>query len=159
MRRQGQYADSGINAYVAAQMQHMSGQRMDHKSGHFQGRPEALNSEKEHPYATSKAEGRWRWERDGSKVSNSMSSNMFNEGQGGDDAPRSFYQGQRLDSKMGGEKQGNSDPRSLPHEEDMDIGYEENSVSQTFEGLEQKFLDDIRKLTKEQSDAEDAGKC
>lgn len=38
----------------------------------------------------------------------------------------------------------------------MDVGYENKPLSQTFEGLEQKFLDDIMKLAKEQSDAEDA---
>ncbi|KAL0437088.1 UNVERIFIED_CONTAM: hypothetical protein Sradi_0416700 [Sesamum radiatum] len=54
------------------------------------------------------------------------------------------------------EKQGGGDPRSQPHEEDMDIGYEDNHVLQTFDGLEQRFLDDIMKLSKEQIDAEDA---
>lgn len=38
----------------------------------------------------------------------------------------------------------------------MNIGYEENLMPQTFEGLEQKFLDDIMKLSKEQINAEDA---
>lgn len=38
----------------------------------------------------------------------------------------------------------------------MDVGYEGNHLSQTFEGLEQNFRDDIIKLTKEQNDAEDA---
>nr|CAN61671.1 hypothetical protein VITISV_040428 [Vitis vinifera] len=141
MRRQGQYADSGVNAYVTAQMQHMSGQRMEHKSSHFQGRLEGLNSEKEHLYGTSKVEGQWRWERDGPKV------------QGGD--ALSFYQGQRPDAKLGLEKQSNNDPRSQPHEEDMDIGYEDNPLSHTFEGIEKKFHDDLLKLAKEQTDAED----
>lgn len=148
MRRQGQYSDSGVNAYIASQMQNMPGQRMERKSGHFQGRSEALTSEEEHPYSTLKAEGQWRWERDASNVSNSMSSHMFNEGEGAE-ARRSFYQGQRLDPKMSLEKQANN-------EEDMDIGYEENPTSQSFESLEQRFLDDIMKLTKDQSDAEDA---
>ncbi|CBI24405.3 hypothetical protein AAG906_010573 [Vitis piasezkii] len=151
MRRQGQYADSGVNAYVTAQMQHMSGQRMEHKSSHFQGRLEGLNSEKEHLYGTSKVEGQWRWERDGPKVSNP--SHVFNEGQGGD--ALSFYQGQRPDAKLGLEKQSNNDPRSQPHEEDMDIGYEDNPLSHTFEGIEKKFHDDLLKLAKEQTDAED----
>jgi len=84
-----------------------------------------------------------------------MSSQMFTEGQGGD-APRPYYQGQRPDFKMASEKQGNNDPRSLPPEEDMDIGYEDKHLSQTFEGLEKRFLDDLTKLSKEQSDAEDA---
>lgn len=155
MRRPGHYGDSGGNAYVTAQMQHISGQRMEQKSGHYQGRSEPLTSDKEHPYGASKADGQWRWERDGSKVPNSMSPQMFNEGQGGDTS-RSYFQGQRQDSKMALERQGNNDPRSQPHEEDMDIGYEDNPSSRTFEGLEQRFLDDIMKLSKEQTDAEDA---
>ncbi|KAM7522649.1 hypothetical protein LguiA_012551 [Lonicera macranthoides] len=57
---------------------------------------------------------------------------------------------------MAMEKQGRNDPRSQPREEDMEIGYEDNLLSQTFEGLEQRFLDDIMKLAKDQADAEDA---
>ena len=71
------------------------------------------------------------------------------------DASRSYYQGQRPDPKMALEKQGNNDRRSQPPEEDMDIGYED-PLSQSFEGLEQRFMDDILMLSKEQSDAEDA---
>ncbi|KAL6976485.1 hypothetical protein U1Q18_025274 [Sarracenia purpurea var. burkii] len=155
MRRQGHYGDSGGNVYASSQMQPMSGQRMEHKSEHYQGRADLLTSDNERPYVASKAEGQWRWERDGSKVQNAMSPHMFNEGQRSD-ASRSYYQGQRPDPKMTSEKQGNNDPRSQPPEVDMDIGYEDNPLSQTFEGLEQRFLDDIMKLSKEQSDAEDA---
>lgn len=155
MRRQGQYADPGANTYGAGRMQHMPGQRMEQNSGPFQGQLEAFTPEREQPYVTSKSERQWRWERDGSKVSNSMTPQMFNEGQGVDSS-RSYFQGQRPDAKLALEKQNNSDPRSRPHEEDMDVGYENKPLSQTFEGLEQKFLDDIMKLAKEQSDAEDA---
>lgn len=38
----------------------------------------------------------------------------------------------------------------------MEIGYEEHTIPPTFESLEQKFIDDIMKLTKEQQEAEDA---
>lgn len=148
--RRHQYPDSAVNPYATSQMQHnLFGQRTEHKSGKFQGRTEALTAEKE---------GQWRWERDvsNSKVVNTMSSHMFNEGEAGGDASRPFYQSQRPDSKLGLEKQVNIDPRSQPHEEEMDIGYEEKTLSPTFEGLEEKFLDDIMKLTKEQTDAEDA---
>ncbi|XP_008230461.1 PREDICTED: uncharacterized protein LOC103329735 [Prunus mume] len=156
MRRQGQYGDSGVNTYTAAApMHHMSGQRMEHKSSHFEGRLEAFTPERDNPYASSKSEGQWRWERDGSKGSNPMASHMYNEGQGGDTS-RSYFQGQRPDPKLAMEKQNNNDSRSQSHNEDMDLGYEDKPSSQTFEELEQKFLDDIRKLTKEQNDAEDA---
>ncbi|KAJ4978531.1 hypothetical protein NE237_009311 [Protea cynaroides] len=158
MRRSGQYADSGVNAYVSAQIQHMSAQRMQHNSAmnHFPGRLDALPSEEEHHYVSSKTEKQWQWDRDGPKASNSTSSHVYNEGQGSD-LSRSYYQGQRPDTKLGLEKQANKDPISQNHEEDMEIGYEEdNALPQTFEGLEQKFLDEIMKLTKEQTDAEDA---
>lgn len=155
MRRQGQYADSGVNAYAGGQIHHMSSQRMENKPVHFQGRLEAFTPEREHPYGNSKAEGQWRWERDDSKMSNSMASHMFNEGQGGD-PPRSYLQGQRPDPKLALEKQSNNDHRSQTREENMDIGYEGNPLLQTFEVLEQKFHNDIMKLAKEQNDAEDS---
>lgn len=75
-------------------------------------------------------------------------------GQGGD-TTRSYFQGQRPDTKMSLEKQSNSDTRSQRNE-DMDIGYEENPAVQTFQSLEEKVHDDIMKLIKEQNDAEDA---
>ncbi|KAL6504439.1 hypothetical protein OROGR_026362 [Orobanche gracilis] len=34
------------------------------------------------------------------------------------------------------------------HEEDMDIAYEDNRATRTFESLEQRFLDDIMKLSR-----------
>ncbi|XP_059314939.1 uncharacterized protein LOC132065528 isoform X1 [Lycium ferocissimum] len=119
----------------------------------------------------------WRWERETPKLpTNSMSPNMFPEGHlaqtstilpgtcylppaapgQGSEASRSYYQGQRTDPRLALENQGVKDPRAQPREEDMDIGYEDKPVQQTLEVLEQKFLDDIMKLTKEQNDAEDA---
>ncbi|XVF19572.1 hypothetical protein REPUB_Repub11eG0122700 [Reevesia pubescens] len=62
--------------------------------------------------------------------------------------------GQRSDPKLSLEKQ-NADPRSRPHDENMEVGYEQNLLSQTLEGLEKNFLDDIMKLAKEQTNAED----
>ncbi|XP_038707977.1 uncharacterized protein LOC120003136 [Tripterygium wilfordii] len=163
MRRPGDYADSGPNSYPASQMQHMSGQRVEHDSGqrmeqdsgHFAGMLEAFTPEREQPYVAPKAEGHWRWERDESKNSNPVPSQMFNEGQGRD-ALRSFYLDQRPDQNLLLDKQGNNDLRSWARDEDMQIGYEDKPLSLTFEGLEQKFLDDIAKLAKEQNDAEDA---
>ncbi|XP_021672304.1 uncharacterized protein LOC110658850 isoform X2 [Hevea brasiliensis] len=161
MRRQVQYADPGANAYAGAQMQRISAQRMENRSDtdHFQGRLEAFTPERERPYATLKAEGQWRWERDESKVSNPMASQSFSEGQGVD-ASRSYFQGKGPgpgpEPKLALEKQGVNDPRFGPHEGDMQNGFEEKPLLQTFEGIEQKFLDDIVKLAKEQNDTEDA---
>ncbi|KAK7391555.1 hypothetical protein VNO78_19971 [Psophocarpus tetragonolobus] len=42
------------------------------------------------------------------------------------------------------------------HDKDMEIGYEESPPPPTYEGLEQRFIDEIVKLTREKSDAEDA---
>ncbi|XWS28475.1 hypothetical protein CRYUN_Cryun25bG0072700 [Craigia yunnanensis] len=57
MRRQGQYADSGGNAYVSAQMHSMPAQRMEQKSDHFQGQLEASTPERDQPYGTPKSDG------------------------------------------------------------------------------------------------------
>ncbi|CAN6695273.1 unnamed protein product [Malus baccata var. baccata] len=165
MRRQGQYGDSGANAYAAAASMHrMSGQRMEHNSSHFEERLEAFTPppERENPYATSKSEDQWRWEKDGSQGSNPVTSHMYNEGshawfagQGGDTS-RSYFQGQRPESKHSLEKQSSNDSQSQPLNEAMDLGYEDKPSLQAFEDFEKKFFDDIKKLVHEQSDAEDA---
>lgn len=80
MRRQDQYGDPSPNTYVAAQMHNMAGQRMETKSSNFEERLEAFTPERENPYTNSKTEGQWRWELDGSNMSNSMASRIFNEG-------------------------------------------------------------------------------
>ncbi|PWA45798.1 hypothetical protein CTI12_AA499410 [Artemisia annua] len=157
MRQPGQYVDSGGNAYASTQMQRMSGQRMDHKSNNYQprGGDHHMTSENDNKsHGAIKGEGQWRYDRD-------ASSHMFNEGmryslpffyckRQGADASRSYYQGQgqRSESRLASEKK--------PHDDDMEIGFEDKAVNQTFEGLEQRFYDDILKLTKEQNDAEDA---
>lgn len=38
---------------------------------------------------------------------------------------------------------------------DLEIGYDDNNLPLTFDGLEQKFLQDFLKLSKEQQAAED----
>ncbi|CAL0303974.1 unnamed protein product [Lupinus luteus] len=157
MRQQErQYSDPSSNTYFAAQMQkHMAGQRMETKSGdNFEEQLEAFTPERENQYANSKPEGQWRWESDESKMPNSMSSHMYNEGQGGD-ASRSYFQRQRPDPKFALQNQSNSDSRSQARGEDRDVRYEGDSSSQ-FESLEKNFNDDIVKLAKELNDAEDA---
>lgn len=81
--------------------------------------------------------------------------NMFvNKGQGGD-ATRSYFQGQRPNPKLVLEKGSNSDPRSQSHGKNMESRFVDSPLPQNFECLEQKFIDDIIKLAKEQNDAED----
>ncbi|KAK9284016.1 hypothetical protein L1049_012275 [Liquidambar formosana] len=157
MMRQAPYADPNVNAYVASQMQHMSAQRVQQNAAmnNVAGRPDSFPAEEEHLYRSSKAEGQWQWDRDANKVSNQMLPHILNEGQG-DNGTKSFYQGMMADAKLDLEKQVNKEVKVQPHEQDMEIGYEDNPPSSlTLEGLEKKFLDETMKLAKEQSDAED----
>ncbi|URD96814.1 hypothetical protein MUK42_34555 [Musa troglodytarum] len=80
MRRQGQYAD--INPAIAAQMQHMSGQRLQHSSdmSHFPGGSDSFQHGEEHHYMPSKSEEQWQWDRDGTKGSNQLPSQLYKEG-------------------------------------------------------------------------------
>ncbi|KAG9128993.1 hypothetical protein Leryth_014774 [Lithospermum erythrorhizon] len=133
-----------------------------------------------HPQQHNKQEfqqNQFGWERDESHLSSPMSPQLPHQDVGSE-ATRSYHESQRLDPRNPFEKQGNSDPRqyggqrsyqrmpqevhgdpndrSRHHVDDMDIGYEDSPVRPSFEKLEHKFFDDIMKLSKEQSDAEDA---
>ncbi|KAG8371103.1 hypothetical protein BUALT_Bualt13G0052000 [Buddleja alternifolia] len=152
MRRQGGHygsdsggGEGGRRSYGGAagpvQQQHHN-----NKSGYYQ----ELGDKEGHQH-----HNQWRWERDGGAQSKLPQNSISQSSQGRED-PRSYYQSQRHDSRKQLDKQGGGDPRTQPHEEDMDIGYEDNHhMQRTFEGLEQRFLDDIMKLSKEQTDAED----
>ncbi|ESQ42162.1 hypothetical protein EUTSA_v10014324mg [Eutrema salsugineum] len=146
MRRQGNFADSPASAYGAGQIQNAHSD--------FQGQLEAFTPERDQPYSDSQTEDQWRWERDGPNMSRPMATAIYNEGQGVDSS-RTYDRGQ-MDPKSGMEKQG-SDPRAqAQHQENTKPGYENNRGMQTFEGLEQKFMDDITRLAKDQIEAEDA---
>lgn len=158
MKRQplSPYADSNMNSYAAAsQMQHqLSGQRMRHNQPGmgYPGRPESDCAEVDHPYKSSKMEGQWQWDRDAQNLSNQMPSHGFNGGLGGD-AVRSYY---APDCKPELENQAMKEDKAQHQEQDMEVGYEDNTLPLTFEGLERKFHDDVIRLAKEQSEAEDA---
>lgn len=144
MRRAGQFGDASVNPMMAAQMQHMSSQRMQYNTGMD-----------EHQYMPSKAEGQWQWDSRGDpKGTHSMSPDIYKEGQRSD-ASRSTFHGQRPDSKMALEKQLGSDSRSQPRQDDVEAGFDDINHPPTFEVIEEKFLLDIMKLTKEQHEAED----
>lgn len=124
----------------------------------------------------------WTWETDDSHLSTPMSPHMPHHHPHphdvGIEAPRSYHEGQRSDPRIPFEKHGNADPRhyegqrsyprmqqeahgdpsdrSRHNVDDMDIGYEDSPARPSFERLEHKFFDEIIKLSKEQSDAEDA---
>ncbi|KAK4440548.1 hypothetical protein Salat_0389700 [Sesamum alatum] len=158
MRRQGQGGHYGGDSGAAADYAYGGSGAQLHqnsKSGYYQGRHQEpqLLGEKER----GQDETEWRWERDDAQAKlpeTPMSPTA--PFAGGREAPGSYYRGQRLDPRMSMEGQSRGDPRPQPHEEDMDIGYEDNRVLHTFEGLEQRFFDDVMKLSKEQIDAEDA---
>ena len=68
---------------------------------------------------------------------------------------RSYYHGQPPDPKMGLESQSNKEAGGTqPHDQDMELGFEDKSLPMSFEGLERKFFDEVTKLAKEQGDAE-----
>ncbi|KAL1342274.1 hypothetical protein HN51_028843 [Arachis hypogaea] len=74
----------------------------------------------------------------------------------GDIEVRSYIQDETVDAKF---SQLNQAAQQLDqsHEQDMEIGYEEGTPPPpTYEGLEQRFIDEITKLARERSDAEDA---
>ncbi|CAL9149016.1 unnamed protein product [Musa hybrid cultivar] len=80
--QQGQYADLGINPLVAAQMQYMSAQSVQHNSGmsHFPSGSDSFQPGEEHQYMPSKEEGQWQWNRNDPKGSNHLSQ-LYKEGQ------------------------------------------------------------------------------
>ncbi|GAB2277738.1 hypothetical protein Dimus_012441 [Dionaea muscipula] len=149
MEQGAPYTDANVNQFNSSQMQHISAQRMRQNSGinSFPGRPNSFLAMKELPYASNNTEGQWQWDRDAQR----MSPGLHSEGQGRI-VSRSFYRNQNSDPKVGS----NEESRVHTQEEDMEIGYEDDASAKTLETLEQKFLDDITKLTKEHVDAEDA---
>lgn len=150
MKRGQAYGDANPNPYVASQMPQMSTQRMQQNSmaTNFSGRSDSYPAEEEQQYASTKAEGQWQWDRDAQQ----MSPHLYSDGGQGGNSSRSFYPNQMPDSKLGS----NQEARVHPQEQDMEIGYEDNPAMPSLEGLEQKFRDDIMKLTKEHIEAEDA---
>ncbi|XP_051134706.1 uncharacterized protein LOC127253927 isoform X2 [Andrographis paniculata] len=131
----------------AAQQHHQS-----NKSGYYQGRHQDQQpiGEKDGGLQNNQ----WRWEGDDAQMKLPLAA-TFSDGQLCE-MPGSYYQGQRLDPMVPLERQGGGETGSQAHEEDMEIGYEDPRVVQTYESLEQRFLDDLTKLSKEHADSEDA---
>ncbi|CAK7325162.1 unnamed protein product [Dovyalis caffra] len=165
MKRQqpAAYGDGNMNPYGGG-----SGQRTRGNSGAMSnsyggggggGRQDGYSSveAEQHPgYKSSKAEGQWQWDRESQNVRNQLPPHGFGEGQGGN-GTRSYYHGQPPDPKVGLENQSNKEAsRTQPHEQDMELGFEDSTLPMSFEGLERKFFDEVMKLAKEQSDLEDA---
>ncbi|KAK4780473.1 hypothetical protein SAY87_016579 [Trapa incisa] len=155
MKRQDQYLNSGADAYVAAQMQQAQQMEQQHASADFQGQLEAFTPERDDPYVTAKGDRQKRWDRDGHAPPNSMTSQMFYEGQSGN-VSRSYYHNLRPDSGLASGRPTDGNIGSQSHDKESNVGYENMLSSRTFEGFEQKHIDELMKLLKELYDAEDA---
>lgn len=155
MKRQAPYEASG-NRYSGSQRQHISDsdQRMlqNARLNNFLRQPDSHLSEEDKSCLSSKS-GRWQWCRDDQKVSGPMPSHSYNEGPGGN-GNKSINQAQMSD--LATDRQGNKEPSIQAHEQDMEIGYGDSPLPMNFEGVEQKFVDEIMKINKDRNDAEDA---
>lgn len=79
-------------------------------------------------------------------------------GQGKAGSHNYMYEAQGVDTKHGTEKAGSTESRAEnPNNSALEGGYKDNAaLPQTIDALEQRFLQDLTKLLKEQHDAEDA---
>ncbi|KAJ6349831.1 hypothetical protein OIU78_006096 [Salix suchowensis] len=150
------YGDGNMSPYGGGG-QRMRGNTGSMNNSHGGGRQDGYSSveAEQHPgYKSSKAEGQWQWDRESQNVHNQLPAHGFSEGQVGSGA-RSYYHGQPPDLKMGLESQSNKEAGRIQHrDQDMELGFEDNTLPMSFEGLERKFFDEVTKLAKEQGDAE-----
>ncbi|KAI4382213.1 hypothetical protein MLD38_008204 [Melastoma candidum] len=153
MRQQNQFPNSGMEGFGGNRMQLT--QPMEYGSADYHGQFEAFTPPRDDTHLGSKVEAQLGWDRGGPDPAHSAAGRMMYEGQGIGPS-RSYYQGQRQDSRMHLERHGSSDNRPPWNNADMDVEYDKSPFLPTFEALERKFLDDIGKLAKELNDAEDA---
>jgi len=73
----------------------------------------------------------------------------------GNNGIQRYIPDESIDTKVGQQNQANQETDEA-REEDMEIGYDESPPTPTYEGLEQRFIDEIMKLVKDRSDKEDA---
>ncbi|KAF3331619.1 hypothetical protein FCM35_KLT03025 [Carex littledalei] len=175
MRRQGQYTDSGVNPMLQQHHPYPSQQL----SGNAYSTQDPLwPSDARYSGSSWPAEGQWQRDRDSAKDPNNKISSYstgYSEGkcyfllvipidatdllcQGKAGSHSYLYEEQRVDTKHGTEKAGSTDSRAAnPNNCALEGGYKDNaSVPQTIDALEQRFLQDLTKLLKEQHDTEDA---
>lgn len=145
MNREVPYRDVVANVYADDQLQHLSSQRM-----HQNAAMDDFHGDREDPYA------RAQWDRHERRRSPPALSRSYPEARQGGIVDLAIYHAQVADSKLDLEHLRNKGARYQSHEEDMEIGYEDKPSPLTFEVLEHKFQNEILKLIKEQSDAEDA---
>ncbi|XP_078159750.1 ubiquitin carboxyl-terminal hydrolase isoform X4 [Carex rostrata] len=163
MRRQGQYTESGVHPMLQQQQQ----QQQQHPyppqqlSGNAYSTQDPLWPADSHYGSSWPAEGQWHRDRDSAKDPNNKISSYstgYTEGQGKAGSHNYMYEAQRVDTKHGTEKVGSTESRAEnPNNSALEGGYKDNAaLPQTIDALEQRFLQDLTKLLKEQHDAEDA---
>ncbi|CAM6107261.1 unnamed protein product [Calypogeia fissa] len=171
------YRGSNVNPLIAAQMQHIAVQRLQHSAPNMgplgrEGPPQPLDEDKRTiEHIASQLEARRQWEAvsgstqtlNGSGASPPFS---YKEGRGASGAGSlSSYSGKGSGSEGGYYHGGNQDSGpyqsqsgggSLPElEQDLDLGYDEKPVAQTLDELENRFLQETIELTKDQNGEED----
>ncbi|KAL4576693.1 hypothetical protein LXL04_012791 [Taraxacum kok-saghyz] len=138
MNRQGPYGDPNVNRYAASQPPQMSAQRMQQNA------------------QTHDFHGRQHWDTNPYIELNPMSPHSYSQGNYCYEAGHKVNNIIQSHERIPNQNQTNNKPRLQSHEQDMEIGYEDtNNPHLTSEGLEQRFQDEIMKLIKEQSNAED----
>ncbi|KAH9298924.1 hypothetical protein KI387_030606, partial [Taxus chinensis] len=169
MGRQGASRGSSANSLVAAQMQHIAAQRMQHNSGsqNFPGMADVPSIDMEQRYASSQGDGRWNWEgtrngpnsvpphtyKEGRGLSDPTSGNMSPSKVRGPDGASPYYHGQMTDSIP---PEGNNVmPKESAQKQEVSVGFEDQSLTKSLEAFEQNLMNEVMKLMKEQDDAED----
>lgn len=169
MGRQGSNRGSNTNSLVAAQMQHIAAQRMQHNSSSqpYQGMADVPPMDMDQRYGSSQADGRWKWEgaRNGT---NSVPSHLYKEGRGpsdpssgnispskvrGPDGASPYYHGQMPDIMP--PEGSNVLLKDSDQKQEMDVGFADQSLPKSLEALEHKLMDEVMTLIKDQNDAED----
>lgn len=153
MGRQGSSRGSNANSLVAAQMQHIAAQRMQHSSGsqHYPSIPDVPPIDMEERYSSSQGDGHWKWE--GRGPSDPVSGNISPSKVRGSDGASPYYHGQMPQSIPA---EGNNVlPKESNQKVEVDVSFEDQTLHKSFEAFEQKLVDEVMKLTKEQDDAED----
>ncbi|GLJ47747.1 hypothetical protein SUGI_1008460 [Cryptomeria japonica] len=153
MGRQGSSRGSNANSLVAAQMQHIAAQRMQHSSGsqHYPSMPDVPPIDMEQHYTSSQGDGHWKWE--GRGPPDPVSGNISPSKVRGPDGASPYYHGQMPDSIPSDGN--NALPKESNQKLEVDAGFEDQTLPKSFEAFEQKLMDEVMKLTKQQDDAED----
>ncbi|XP_023767717.1 uncharacterized protein LOC111916308 [Lactuca sativa] len=146
MNRQTPYGDASVNRYGGSQS-HASAQRMQQHA--------------QTPQFPFRGDGRQQWNTIANPQIelNPMSPHSYS--QGGHKGNMKIQSQERMGNQKYNnyENQGNKETRLQSHEQEMEVGYEDNTYTPSqlsFEGMEQRFQDEIMKLIKDLSNAEDA---